>query len=76
MPFPKGSRAGLQTKDLGEELVSDGANGKYLAARSLYQWDAGMAVKDWRYVVRIANIDVSDWVGVTGTRRGPRPRTC
>lgn len=68
MPFPKGSRAGLQTKDLGEELVSDGANGKYLAARSLYQWDAGMAVKDWRYVVRIANIDVSDWVGVTGTQ--------
>jgi hypothetical protein len=25
-------------------------------------------VKDWRYVVRIANIDVSDWVGVTGSQ--------
>ena len=25
-------------------------------------------MKDWRYVVRIANIDVSDWVGVTGTQ--------
>jgi len=25
-------------------------------------------VKDWRYVVRIANIDVSDLVGQTGTQ--------
>ena len=39
-----------------------------MAARSLYQWDAGLVVKDWRYVVRIANIDVSDWIGVTGTQ--------
>jgi hypothetical protein len=67
-PFPKGSRAGLQTRDLGEESVQDG-NGKwYQAARSLFQWDAGLVVKDWRFVVRIANIDVSDWVGVTGTQ--------
>jgi hypothetical protein len=45
------------------------ANGNYYqAARSLYQWDLGMVVKDWRYVVRIANIDVSDWIGVTGSQ--------
>lgn len=68
MPFPKGTRAGLQHRDLGEESVSDGQGGWYQAARSLYQWDAGLVVKDWRYVVRIANIDVSDWMGVTGTQ--------
>lgn len=67
-PFPKGSRAGLISRDLGEESVSDGNGGWYQAARSLFQWDAGLVVKDWRYVVRIANIDVSDWVGVTGTQ--------
>lgn len=68
MPFPKGSRAGLQHRDLGEESVSDGNGGWYQAARSLYQWDAGLVVKDWRYVVRIANVDMSDWLGVTGTQ--------
>ena len=67
-PFPKGSRAGLSSRDLGEESVSDGAGGWYQAARSLFQMDAGLVVKDWRYVVRIPNIDVSDWVGVTGSQ--------
>lgn len=68
MPFPKGSTAGLQSNDLGEESVTDGSGNWYQAARSLYQWDAGLVVKDWRYVVRIPNIDVSDWIGVTGTQ--------
>ena len=27
-----------------------------------------MGVKDWRYVVRICNIDISDLLGVTGTQ--------
>ncbi len=67
-PFPKGSRAGLRSRDLGEESVQDASGGFYQAARSLFQWDTGLVVKDWRYVVRIANIDVSDWVGVTGTQ--------
>lgn len=67
-PFPKGSRAGLNQKDLGEESVQDANGNWYQAARSLFQWDSGLVVKDWRYVVRIANIDVSDWVGVTGTQ--------
>ncbi|MBK8772250.1 MAG: hypothetical protein IPM06_17760 [Rhizobiales bacterium] len=66
--YPKGSKAGLTSKDLGEESVQDAAGNWYQAARSLYQWDCGLVVKDWRYAVRIANIDVSDWIGVTGTQ--------
>lgn len=66
--FPKGSKAGLSQRDLGEESVADSNGFYYQAARSLYQWDTGLVVKDWRHVVRIANIDVSDWVGVTGTQ--------
>lgn len=67
-PFPKGAQAGLSHQDLGEESVQDANGNWYQALRTLYQWKLGMAVKDWRYVVRIANIDVSDWLGVTGTQ--------
>ena len=67
-PFPKGSKAGLSSRDLGEESVQDANGNWFQAARSLFQWDGGLVVKDWRYVVRIANVDVSDWVGVTGTQ--------
>lgn len=66
--YPKGSMAGLQSRDLGEESVQDASGNYYQAARSLYQWDMGLVVKDWRYVVRIANINMSDWLGVTGTQ--------
>lgn len=59
-PFPKGSQAGLMHKDLGEESVPDANNNFYQALRALYQWQNGLAVKDWRYVVRIANIDTTD----------------
>jgi hypothetical protein len=36
--------------------------------RALYQWKNGIAVKDWRYVVRIANIDTTDLTGQSGTQ--------
>lgn len=39
-PFPKGSRAGLRSRDLGEESVQDATGGWYQAARSLFQWDS------------------------------------
>lgn len=67
-PFPKGSKAGLIHEDLGEQTVynSDGTRLQALATR--YQWKNGLVVKDWRYVVRIANIDVSDLSAQTGTQ--------
>lgn len=57
--FPKGSKAGLQHEDLGVETVYDAANNPYRAYRSHFRWDAGICVRDWRYIVRIANIDVT-----------------
>lgn len=59
-PFPKGSQAGLMHKDLGEESVPDASNNFYQALRTLYQWKNGLVVKDWRYVVRICNINVAN----------------
>ena len=67
-PFPKGSTAGLMHQDLGEESVPDANNNFYQALRTLYQWKSGLMVKDWRYVVRIPNISISDLTGQTGTQ--------
>lgn len=60
--YPKGSKAGVDHQDMGVELVDDSASpaGKYRAYRDTYSWDCGISVRDWRYVVRIANIDNSD----------------
>jgi hypothetical protein len=67
-PFPKGSKAGLMHQDLGEESVPDANNNFFQALRTLYQWKNGVAVKDWRYVVRIANINVTDLTGQSATQ--------
>ena len=58
---PKGSTAGLQVRDLGEVTVEDidGAGGRAQANRTHFKWDAGLVVQDWRFAVRIANIDKS-----------------
>lgn len=67
-PFPKGSMAGLKHQDLGEESVADANGAFFQALRTLYQWKNGLCVKDWRYVVRICNIDTTDLVGQSGTQ--------
>lgn len=58
--FPKGKKAGLEHEDLGEQTLTDADGGKYQGYRSHYIWRNGLTVKDWRYVVRAANIDISD----------------
>jgi hypothetical protein len=58
---PKGSKAGLQMEDKGQVTIEniDGAGGRMEAYRSHYRWDAGLTIRDWRYFVRIANVDRS-----------------
>ena len=60
--FPKGSSAGLQHMDHGEQTIetSAGIAGTRLRAyQDQWKWKCGIALKDWRYVVRGANIDIS-----------------
>ena len=57
--FPKGSKAGLLSEDKGQETLTDAAGGYYEGYRTHYKWDIGLTLRDWRYVVRIANIDNS-----------------
>lgn len=64
--YPKGSEAGLVHKDLGEIDAFDANNNRFRAYADYWQWKCGMHLKDWRYVVRICNIDVSNLVGEVG----------
>lgn len=66
--FPKGSKAGLVHDDYGEvtvELTAGIAGSRMRAFQERWQWKAGLAVKDWRYAVRICNIDISNLVAKT-----------
>ena len=47
---------GFQHNDLGEVTLTDDEGGMYQGYRTHYKWDIGLCVRDWRYVVRIANI--------------------
>lgn len=58
--YPKGTQAGVQREDMGEQRVTDNNGNAYYAKEEKFTWHVGLAVKDWRYVSRIANIDVSD----------------
>jgi hypothetical protein len=66
--YPKGSSAGLDHKDLGEIDAFDANNDRYRAFADLWKWKVGLAVRDWRYVVRICNINMTDLVAQTGTQ--------
>src|SRR3990172_9077289 len=60
--FPKGSKAGLIHEDLGLVTVETSAGivgTRMRAYQDRWQWKCGIALKDWRYTVRIQNIDIS-----------------
>jgi hypothetical protein len=59
--FPKGSTGGLQHHDMGEQLVLDAASKQFRAYVSEWQWQCGLAVKDFRYLARVCNIDTNNW---------------
>lgn len=68
--YPKGTMGGLQHEDVtnasGDTIdgvppaavLQDGNGGSYMGYRDHWIWRCGLMVKDWRYAVRIANIDI------------------
>jgi len=69
--FPKGSKAGLIHEDYGEvtvETTAGIAGNRMRAYQERWQWKTGLALKDWRYVVRIPNIDISDLLALSTTQ--------
>jgi hypothetical protein len=64
--YPQGSVGGLQVKDAGLDVKTDANGGLYWVARTHFKWDMGLAVRDWRAVVRIANLDTSLLIANSG----------
>lgn len=70
--YPKNTKAGLMHMDTTANVrpaedgypigdyAKDADNNDYLVYRDHFQWNCGLAVKDYRYIVRICNIDKSD----------------
>jgi len=58
---PKGLPSGFVHQDLGEQTLTDSATpaGRYQGYRTHYSWNLGLCVRDWRYNVRVGNIDIS-----------------
>ena len=63
--FPKGKITGLQHRDMGEWPVQDASSNTFQAYRDHFKWEIGLVLRDWRYVVRVANIDVTQLTGVS-----------
>jgi hypothetical protein len=63
--FPSGSKTGLQVRDMGEVALYDAQQNVYQGYRTHFKWDCGLSVRDWRFVVRIANINVTGGIVTT-----------
>ena len=57
--YPEGSAAGLHQEDKGVVTVTKEDGSMFEAYRTHFKHDVGLTVRDWRNVVRIANIDVT-----------------
>lgn len=58
--FPKGEMLGLNPTDGGKQLTRDANNNEFWAWVTSWCWNVGVCVKDWRYVCRVANIDMGN----------------
>lgn len=61
--YPQGTVAGIERMDMGRQRLLDGSNNAYYGMEEKFTWHMGLAVKDPRYVSRIANIDMSNLAG-------------
>lgn len=65
--FPKGSPAGLIYENKGDTTPLYDSNGnRFEGYTSYFCWKIGLAVKNWEYNVRIANLDTTT-AGLAGT---------
>ena len=63
--YPKGMKAGLEMRDLGEDTKVDSNGYMFQVLRSHWSWKVGVVVRDWRYLIRIANLDVSNLLAMS-----------
>ena len=75
--FPKGSKAGFQSEYKGQVTVENSdpttvGTGRMEAYRTHFRWDMGFSLRDWRYVSRVANVDVTSAAGGLLTTAGQK----
>jgi hypothetical protein len=64
--FPKGGKSGFTMKDKGDITpATDVLGNRFEAYTTHFKWDNGLSVRDWRYIVRMCNIDVTTLSGAT-----------
>lgn len=64
--YPRGSKAGLTMEDKGDTTPGfDSVGNRFEAYTSWFRHQFGICPQDWRYGVRVANIDVTN-VGLAG----------
>ena len=62
--FPKGGKTGIEHIDFGLQHIQDVSGDAQVVAREFvgykerWMWKCGLSVPDWRYAVRIANVEV------------------
>ena len=67
--YPKGSTGGLVFENKGDVVPGfDANNMRFEAYTSLFEWQLGLAVEDWRFTLRLCNIDTT-----TAGLLGPTP---
>lgn len=59
--YPKGLTADkiVTAQDLGQKTVNDSDGNPFEALETLYETNLGLSIKDYRYAVRLCNIDVT-----------------
>jgi len=65
--YPKGTQGGLQREDKGKTTKENSDGSLYDVYREKFSWHTGVSVRDWRYVSRVCNIDVSDLTNDAGS---------
>jgi hypothetical protein len=58
--YPKGTKAGLDSRDLGEQTRQNSDGSRYQMLLAHYKQTGGISLRDWRCSGRMANVDVSD----------------
>lgn len=60
--YPKGSQGGLKVEDMGiKDVIQNTTTGETMRVYETWmQWKCGLAVQDYRSVIRICNVDVSN----------------
>jgi hypothetical protein len=67
--YPRGASAGLDHKDLGVQTVQDRDGNDYEAEVSVFTWKVGLAVRDYRSVGAVRNIDMTTFASGTASAK-------